>query len=218
MLAGAISDGRSIRAAEVLGADLAYLGTRFIATKESNASDAYKQMVANYKDGPAPTFLPTVYTDKISGVPANFLRESLVRSGLDPENPEGEGLGQEDFGGAASKGCACAQLAGAVTAAPDVAGSPRRCRACGRRRAQGVEGRLERRPGHHDHSRHPAGRGTHQAHARRVRLGSGDPAAVRSTEPPSTGALRVWIEPHFRPGHVRACVCVHLDVRVRRCL
>ena len=67
VLAGAISDGRAIRTAEVLGADFAYLGTRFIATRESMASDAYKQMLINYKDGPAPSFLPTVYTDKISG-------------------------------------------------------------------------------------------------------------------------------------------------------
>ena len=70
MLAGAISDGRGIRAAEVLGADLAYMGTRFIATQESMADPAYKEMLINYKDGPAPTFLPTVYTDKISGAVA----------------------------------------------------------------------------------------------------------------------------------------------------
>jgi nitronate monooxygenase len=67
VLAGAISDGRAIRTAEVLGADLAYLGTRFIATRESMASDAYKHMLVHARDGPAPTFLPTVYTDKISG-------------------------------------------------------------------------------------------------------------------------------------------------------
>jgi len=70
VLAGAISDGRAIRAAEVLGADLAYMGTRFIATQESMADPAYKEMLTNYKDGPAPTFLPTVYTDKISGAAA----------------------------------------------------------------------------------------------------------------------------------------------------
>ncbi|KAI9102405.1 hypothetical protein DFS34DRAFT_389769 [Phlyctochytrium arcticum] len=96
-LAGAISDGASVRAAQTLGADIAYIGTRFIATKESMAPEAYKQMLIDAKTGPAPTFLPTVYTDKISGVNANFLRLSLERSGLDPENPMDETLGKEDF-------------------------------------------------------------------------------------------------------------------------
>lgn len=50
---------------KVLGADLAYMGTRFIATIESNASEEYKQMCTTSKDGPPPFFVPTVYTDKI---------------------------------------------------------------------------------------------------------------------------------------------------------
>ena len=64
-VAGAIGDGRAIRAAQVLGADLAYLGTRFIATKESDTNEGYKWMLVESKGGPPPTYLPTVYTDKI---------------------------------------------------------------------------------------------------------------------------------------------------------
>lgn len=75
VLAGAISDGASIRAAEVLGADLAYLGTRFIATQESLAAPEYKAMlVACQADD-------VVYTDAISGTNANFLAPSLERAG-----------------------------------------------------------------------------------------------------------------------------------------
>ena len=80
LLAGALSTGRHIAAARVAGADLAYLGTRFIATTESMASDDYKQMILNSaaKD--------IVYTDAISGVKGSFMRGSLENAGLDPEN------------------------------------------------------------------------------------------------------------------------------------
>ncbi|MBS1225877.1 MAG: nitronate monooxygenase [Proteobacteria bacterium] len=75
ILGGAISDGYAVRAAEVLGADFAYLGTRFIATQESSAPDAYKQMLveAEAKD--------IVYTDAVSGTNANFLWPSLEQAG-----------------------------------------------------------------------------------------------------------------------------------------
>jgi len=80
VLSGAISDGRQIAAARLLGADLAYLGTRFIATKESLASEEHRQMIleAGTKD--------LIYTPAISGVPGTFLRASLERAGLDPDN------------------------------------------------------------------------------------------------------------------------------------
>lgn len=79
ILAGALGDGRAVAAARVLGADYAYMGTRFIATKESMAPDAYRQMLVDTgsKD--------IVYTPAISGVPANFLAPSLVQAGLDPK-------------------------------------------------------------------------------------------------------------------------------------
>ncbi|MEE8371577.1 MAG: nitronate monooxygenase, partial [Sphingomonadales bacterium] len=78
LLAGGISNGRAVRAAEVLGADLAYMGTRFINTGESLADDAYKAMIieAEAKD--------IVYTDKVSGINANFLLASLQQAGLAP--------------------------------------------------------------------------------------------------------------------------------------
>jgi nitronate monooxygenase len=77
VLAGGISDGRALRAAEVLGADLAYMGTKFIATRESLASDAYREMVvrANADD--------IVLTKAITGLETNILAESLVDAGID---------------------------------------------------------------------------------------------------------------------------------------
>ncbi|MFS8035642.1 NAD(P)H-dependent flavin oxidoreductase [Xanthobacter sp. AM11] len=80
VLSGAMSTGAHIAAAQVMGADLAYLGTRFIATRESLAPPEFKDMlVASSADD-------VVYTDAISGVNANFLRPSMVRAGLDPAN------------------------------------------------------------------------------------------------------------------------------------
>jgi nitronate monooxygenase len=80
VLAGAISTGRQIAAARLMGADLAYLGTRFIATREALVDPRYKEMIV----GAAAADI--VYTPNISGVPANFLRPSIVANGLDPEN------------------------------------------------------------------------------------------------------------------------------------
>ena len=80
VLSGALSTGFDIAAARALGADLAYLGTRFIATQESMAPDAYKRMIL---DADASDIL---YTPAISGVNANFMRPSIVAAGLDPEN------------------------------------------------------------------------------------------------------------------------------------
>jgi len=80
ILAGTISNGRSVRAAKVLGADLAYMGTRFIATKESLASDENKQMIVDC--GPE----DIVYTDKVSGIRGNFMRPSLDAAGIDYGN------------------------------------------------------------------------------------------------------------------------------------
>lgn len=90
LLAGSISSGSDILAAQAMGADLAYLGTRFVATAESMASDDYKRTLvsANAVD--------IVYTPSVSTIPANFLRASLVAAGLDPDRsaaPEGVDLG-----------------------------------------------------------------------------------------------------------------------------
>jgi nitronate monooxygenase len=84
ILSGAIANGRAILAAQAIGADLAYIGTRFIATSEANVSEDYKRMLV---EGAAKDI---VYTNAISGVHGNYLRASLVAAGLDPDNlPEG---------------------------------------------------------------------------------------------------------------------------------
>ena len=80
LLAGAIGDGRAVRAAEVLGAELCYVGTRFIATRESMAFDPYKQMVVDSH------FSDLVLTNSFTGAHAYYLRPSIVAAGLDPDN------------------------------------------------------------------------------------------------------------------------------------
>jgi nitronate monooxygenase len=80
VLAGAISAGAHIAAARMIGADLAYLGTRFIATRESLAPNGYKSMLVDARAA------DIVYTPAITGVNANFLRPSLMAAGRDPDN------------------------------------------------------------------------------------------------------------------------------------
>lgn len=79
VLAGAISTGKSILAAQAAGADLAYMGTRFIVAKESMASDEYREMLVTS------TQEDLILTDAFSGVKANMLKPSIVKAGLDPE-------------------------------------------------------------------------------------------------------------------------------------
>jgi nitronate monooxygenase len=85
ILSGAMSTGADVLAAQALGADLAYLGTRFIATEEGNASAEYKQMLVDSSGE------DIVYTSLFSGVAGNYLRGSVVRAGLDPDKlPEAD--------------------------------------------------------------------------------------------------------------------------------
>lgn len=89
LMAGSISTGAGVRAAEVLGADLAYMGTRFIATQESGVDPAYHDMLVESGSS------DLMFTGKIAGVPANWLVRSMERVGLDPRNlpaPEGKGM------------------------------------------------------------------------------------------------------------------------------
>lgn len=79
VLAGGIADGHALRAAEVLGCDLAYMGTRFIATAESMAADAYKQMLV------ASDLDDVLLTSAVTGLPTSILRPSLLEAGLDPD-------------------------------------------------------------------------------------------------------------------------------------
>jgi nitronate monooxygenase len=97
ILSGAMSTGADVLAARALGADLAYLGTRFIATPEANAPAEYKQMVV---DSSAEDI---IYTNLFSGVHGNYLRGSIARAGLDPDHlPEADKT-KMNFGGNAAK-------------------------------------------------------------------------------------------------------------------
>jgi len=77
LLAGCLNHGHEILAAQLLGADLAYMGTRFIATTESKAQDAYKQMLLDAHAA------DIIHTPAVSGIPASFLRSSLEQAGYD---------------------------------------------------------------------------------------------------------------------------------------
>ena len=96
-LSGAIANGRAILAAQAMGADLAYVGSPFIATSEANAADAYK---AGIVEGRASDI---VYSNLFTGVHGNYLRQSILAAGLDPDNlPEGD-LSTMNFGSASAK-------------------------------------------------------------------------------------------------------------------
>ena len=82
LLSGCMSSGQDVATARMLGADLAYMGTRFINSAESLAVDEYKDMIIDS------TANDIVYTPKISGIPANFLKPSLADAGLDAETGE----------------------------------------------------------------------------------------------------------------------------------
>ena len=92
ILSGAIANGRSVLAAEAAGADLAYVGSPFIATMEANASEDYKQAIVDSSAA------DIVYSDLFTGVHGNYLRSSIVNSGLDPDNLERGNLETMKFG------------------------------------------------------------------------------------------------------------------------
>ena len=79
-LSGAIATGQAIRAARMLGADFAYIGSAFIATKEANAVEKYKDMIAGS------TAEDIVYSNLFTGVHGNYLKPSIVAAGMDPDN------------------------------------------------------------------------------------------------------------------------------------
>ena len=85
ILSGSISTGGDVLAARAMGADLAYAGTRFIATREAHAVDAYKQMIVDSGSD------DVVYTSLFSGVHGSYLKDSVRNAGMDPDNlPEGD--------------------------------------------------------------------------------------------------------------------------------
>lgn len=97
-LSGSITNGSAILAAQAMGADFAYIGTRFIATNEANAVDAYKQAILDSaaKD--------VVYTPYFTGVHGNYLKKSIVAAGLDPDNLPDKDKTAMNFGAAAASG------------------------------------------------------------------------------------------------------------------
>ena len=82
VLAGSISTGQHIKAAKLLGADLCYMGTRFISAKESNAVDEYKSMIINS------TYDDLRMTNLFTGADAYYLKDSIINNKLDPDNLE----------------------------------------------------------------------------------------------------------------------------------
>jgi nitronate monooxygenase len=95
-LSGAIANGRAIRAARVLGADFAYIGSAFIATSEANAVERYKEMIA------ASSAEDIVYSNLFTGVHGNYLKPSIVAAGMDPENLPQSDASKMSFGTDAS--------------------------------------------------------------------------------------------------------------------
>ncbi|GGK50352.1 NAD(P)H-dependent flavin oxidoreductase [Salinarimonas ramus] len=91
-LSGAIATGRAVRAAEVMGADFAYIGSPFIATQEAQASAAYKEMIV------ASTADDILYTPHFTGVPGNYLKPSIRAAGIDPDTLADKERKTMDFG------------------------------------------------------------------------------------------------------------------------
>jgi nitronate monooxygenase len=103
-LSGAITDGAGVLAAEAIGADFAYIGTRFIATQEANAADAYKAMIVESQAD------DIVYTPYFSGVNGNYLKPSVRAAGMDPENLPGSDKTKMNFGSEREKPKAWKQI------------------------------------------------------------------------------------------------------------
>lgn len=107
-LSGAIATGDAILAAQAMGADFAYIGSRWLATKESNIDDAYRQAIidSNAAD--------VIYTNLFTGVHGNYLRQSIVNAGLDPDNlPEADKTKMNFGSGSTSKAKAWRDIWGA---------------------------------------------------------------------------------------------------------
>jgi nitronate monooxygenase len=97
VLSGAVSTGRAVLAARAMGADLAYVGSAFIATSEANAPEEYKRMIV---EGRAED---VIYTNLFTGVHGNYLKPAIRRAGLDPENLPQSDPSKMNFSSGASK-------------------------------------------------------------------------------------------------------------------
>ncbi|MGB0908538.1 MAG: NAD(P)H-dependent flavin oxidoreductase, partial [Maricaulaceae bacterium] len=92
LLSGSIATGGAIAAAQAMGADLAYIGTRFIACEEANAEEQYKQDLIDAAGE------DIVYSSLFTGVPGNYLKGPIARAGMDPENLESADKSTMNFG------------------------------------------------------------------------------------------------------------------------
>jgi nitronate monooxygenase len=119
LLSGAIGNGRSVLAAQAIGADLAYIGSAFIATSEAQASDRYKAAIVES------TAADIIYTNLFTGVLGNYLRSSIINAGLDPDNLPTSDPSKMNFGSASTKAWrdiwGCGQGIGGIHAVPSVA-------------------------------------------------------------------------------------------------
>lgn len=106
-LSGSIATGDAVLAAQAMGADFAYVGTRFIASQEAHASEAYKQSIT----GSAASDI--IYTNLFTGVHGNYIRESILNSGLDPEDLPAADKSKMDFSSGTSKAKAWKDIWGA---------------------------------------------------------------------------------------------------------
>ena len=92
VLAGAITKGEHVLAAQAMGADLAYMGTRWLVCQEANTTEAYKQGIVDA------TAADVIYTNLFTGVHGNYLRRSIENAGLDPDNLPESGPASMNFG------------------------------------------------------------------------------------------------------------------------
>ncbi len=97
MCSGSISTGGAILGAQAIGADLAYIGTRFIASKEANAPDTYKQMIV------ASAGADIIYSSLFTGIHGNYLKASIANAGLDPDALESADKSAMNFGSGDAK-------------------------------------------------------------------------------------------------------------------
>ena len=107
ILSGSMSRGNDALAAQAMGADLAYIGTRFIATEEANASGGYKEMIVDSASA------DIVYSSLFTGVHGSYLRGSIEKAGLDPDKLAESKKSKMNFGGAMSKAKAWKDIWGA---------------------------------------------------------------------------------------------------------
>jgi len=119
-LSGSIANGAAALAALAMGADFAYVGSAFIATREANAADEYKAMIVDSRAG------DIIYTNLFTGVHGNYLRPSIARAGLDPDNLPQSDPSKMDFSTSRPTKAwrdiwGCGQGIGAVTSVPSVA-------------------------------------------------------------------------------------------------